>query len=151
LLSHDSFENLQLELKRLKDNSPPASGIGIDHPAYIPEDLMECKEKIRRLQERLSWSRQICFLSEIIQRDGRRKIKILEKENQLLKEKQEDLENALERTRNQLQTALGIKKSKSPKEESSEPRPSDKKKRKGDVLIVINRLLPLKPWALQLQ
>ncbi len=129
LLSQDSFENLQLELKRLKDNSPPASGIGIDHPGYIPEGLIECKEKIRRLQERLSWSRQICFLSEIIQRDGRRKIKILEKENQRLKEKLEELKSEVERTRNQLQTALGLKKSKSPKKEPSFPQPLHKKKR----------------------
>ena len=109
LLSDESWRNLLAEIKRVKQDSPPASGLGIDHPHYIPCTFDECLQKIEKLQQRYNWSRQLGFFFEISERDARRRLAQLDKENQLLKEQNDELKNELNRARHQLQTLLGVK------------------------------------------
>ena len=47
VLSEESCRCLRVELERLKENAPLASSLGIDHLAYVPNNLEECKEKKR--------------------------------------------------------------------------------------------------------
>lgn len=120
VLSEESYRNLQSERKGLKENAPSASGIGIDSPAYIPSTLAECKEKIRRLQERLGHFRQLCLLSELGERDIRRRYILLEKENKKLQEENERLRHDLKKAYNRIQEMLGLKKTSKGKEEEEE-------------------------------
>lgn len=133
LLSAESFHNIQAEIKRLKNDSPPASGLGIDHPHYIPRTLDECQQKIQTLQQRYNWSRRLGFLIEISERDTQRRVRQLSKENQLLKEQNNELKNELIRARNQLQTVLGFKKrkSKNTADTQDDKKPSAQKKKRG--------------------
>ncbi|MCP4266612.1 MAG: hypothetical protein GY777_13765 [Candidatus Brocadiaceae bacterium] len=62
VLSKESYQSLRTELDRLKENAPLASGSGLNHLAYEPNNLEECKEKIKMLQERLQWSDACGFL-----------------------------------------------------------------------------------------
>ncbi len=41
VLSAESYQSLRTELDRLKENAPPASGSGLDHLAYVPNNLEE--------------------------------------------------------------------------------------------------------------
>jgi hypothetical protein len=84
VLSEESYQNLRKELDRLKENAPPASGSGVNHLAYVPENLEECKEKIKRLQGRLQWTRQACFIYEICERQARVRNVQLEKKNRAM-------------------------------------------------------------------
>lgn len=129
LLSEQSYRNIQSEIIGLKKEAPSASGLGIDNFQYIPQTLDECRQQVRRLQERLNWSRRLCFLSEISEHDARRKIRILKKENQKLREENEALKNEVKRAYNQLHTALGLKKDKPKKAENPDKRALPKKKR----------------------
>jgi hypothetical protein len=133
LLSDESFRNLQAEIKRLKNDSPPASGLGIDHPHYIPRSLDECLLKIEHLQQRYNWSRRLGFLIEISERDAHRRLRELSKENQLLKEQNDELKNELIRARHQLQTLLGFKKrkSKNAADTDKDKTPSTQTKKRG--------------------
>jgi transposase len=116
VLSEESYHTLLKELKGLKRDAPCASGIGIIHLHSLPTTFEECQEKVRLLRERLDWTRQVCFLFEILERDTRRKNRQLKKENQQLKEANEELSNEVKRAREQLKTVLGVKKSKKRKD-----------------------------------
>ena len=132
LLSDESWRNLKAEIDRLKKNSPPASGLGVDHPHYIPRTFEESLQKIENLQQRYNWSRQLGFFIEISERDAKRRLRQLAEENQLLKEQNDELKNELIRARHQLQTLLGIKKRKSKKAadtDKNKSAPKQKKKR----------------------
>ena len=95
LLSEESYCRLQLEIKRMKQDAPPASGTGINHIQYVPQNLTECQKQVRRLQERLNWRRQLCFLYEVVERKARQKIVILERESQKLREENKELKEEL--------------------------------------------------------
>ena len=145
LLSEESFRNLQTEIKRLKKDSPPASGLGIDHPHYIPRTLDECEHKIEKLQQRYTWSRRLGFLIEISERDAQRRLRKLSKENQLLKEQNDELKNELIRARHQLQTLLGFKKRKSKKaaDTDQDKTSSTQTKKRGAPLGHIGKTRPI--------
>jgi hypothetical protein len=145
LLSDESFRNLQVQIKGLKQDAPPASGLGVDHPHYIPRSLAEYQQKIEKLQQRYNWSRRLGFLIEVSERDAHRRLRQLSKENQLLKEQNEELKNQLIRARNQLQTVLGFKKRKS---KNTADTPKDKKssaqtKKRGAPLGHIGKTRPI--------
>ena len=128
VLSDESYNSLQEELKRLKDNAPPVSGIGIDHHGYIPEGLEECKEKIKRLNDRLSHTKQVCFFLEILEREARRKMLVFESENLKLKEENRTLQEDIKRAYNQIQETLGVKKDKAGKKKEKEKESSGKRR-----------------------
>ncbi len=145
LLSAESLRNLQAEIKRLKKDSPPAAGLGINHPHYIPRTLDECLQKFEHLQQRFNWSRKLGFLIEIAERDAQRRLRQLCKENQLLKEKNDDLKNELTRARHQLQSLLGVKKRKpkKPADTDNEKAPSTQAKKRGAPLGHIGKTRPI--------
>ena len=145
LLSDESFGNLQAEIKRLKNNSPPASGLGIDHPHYSPRTFDECLQKIEKLQQRYNWSRQLGFFIELSERDAKRRLRQLSKENQLLKAQNDELKNELIRARYQLQTLLGVKKRKSKKaaDIDKDQSPSTQPKKRGAPLGHIGKTRPI--------
>ncbi len=132
-LSEESYQSLRKELERLKENAPPASGSGVNHLAYVPDNLEECKEKIRKLQERLQWTRQTCFLYEICERQTRKRNEQLEKKNKELTEENNTLREDIKRAYNQIQEILGVKstkdcKGKDKNNEDEEKKPSEKKR-----------------------
>ncbi len=145
LLSDESFGNLQAEIKRLKNNSPPASGLGIDHPHYSPRTFDECLQKIEKLQQRYNWSRQLGFFIELSERDAKRRLRQLSKENQLLKAQNDELKNELIRARHQLQTLLGVKKRKSKKaaDTDKDKTPSTQTKKRGAPIGHIGKTRPI--------
>lgn len=145
LLSDDSFRNLQAEIKRLKKDPPPASGLGIDHPHYIPRTLDQCLQTIENLQQRYNWSRQLGFFIEIAERDAQRRLRQLNKENQLLKEQNNELKNELIRARHQLQTLLGVKNRKSKKaaDIDKDKTPSTQTKKRGAPIGHIGKTRPI--------
>ena len=145
LLSDESFSNLQAEIKRLKKDPPPGSGLGIEHPHYIPRTLDECQQKIERLQQRYNWSRRLGFLIEISERDAQRRLRELSKENQLLKAQNDELKNELMRTRHQLQSLLGVKNRKSKKAVNTdeEQMAATKTKKRGAPLGHIGKTRPI--------
>ena len=112
VLSEGSYQSLRTELDRLKENAPPASGSGLDHLAYVPDNLEECKEKIKRLQERLQWIGQVCFLYEICERQARKKTRQLEKSNKELIEENNTLRKDAKRAYKRIQEILGVKNTK---------------------------------------
>ncbi len=126
LLSKESYDNLQKELKRRRESAPSFSGLGIDHPGYIPTTLEEYKTKVTKLQERLAHISTLCFFYEILEREARRENKHLVTENKNLKEENKTLRDEIKRAYNQIQSTLGLKPSK-PKEQTA---PNNKKKRK---------------------
>ena len=133
VLSEDSYQSLRKELDRLKENAPPASGSGVNHLAYVPDNLEECKEKVKRLQERLQWTRQACFIYEICERQTRRRNEQLEKKNKELTEENNTLREDIKRAYNQIQEILGIKstkdcKGKEKNNEDKEKKPSVKRR-----------------------
>lgn len=128
VLSDESYQSLRKELDRLKENAPAASGSGIDHLAYVPEDLEECKEKIRRLQERLSWTRQVCCLYEIRERQVRRWNEYLEKKNKALTEENTILREDIKRAYHQIQETLGVRNTKDRKNKEKEKEPSGRRR-----------------------
>ncbi len=133
VLSEDSYQSLRKELDRLKENAPPASGSGVNHLAYVPDNLEECKEKVKRLQERLQWTRQACFIYEICERQTRRRNEQLEKKNKELTEENNTLRKDIKRAYNQIQEILGIKsakdcKGKDKNNEEEEETPSGKRR-----------------------
>ncbi len=144
-LSNESFRNLQAQIKRLKKDSPPASGLGIDHPHYIPRTFDECQHKIETLQQRYNWSRRLGFLIEISEREAKRRLRELSKENQLLKEQNDDLKNELIRARHQLQTLLGVKKRKSrfAADTDGDKTPSAQPKKRGAPLGHTGKTRPI--------
>lgn len=126
VLSEESYQSLRKELDRFKENAPPASGSGVDHLAYVPNNLEECKEKIKRLQERLRWTGQVCFLYEICQRQVRRRNEQLEKNNKELTEENETLREDIKRAYNRIQETLGVKDTEDRTEKDKEKKPSGK-------------------------
>ena len=66
LLSKESYDNLQMELKWQREMAPSFSGLGIDHPGDIPTTLEEYKTKVTKLQERLAHISRLCFFYEIL-------------------------------------------------------------------------------------
>lgn len=126
VLSEESYQGLRKELDRLKENAPAASGSEIDHLAYIPVDLEKCKEKIRKLQERLNWTRQVCFLYEISERQVRRRNEYLEKKNKELTEENTTLREDIKRAYHQIQETLGVRNTKDRKKKDKEKEPSGK-------------------------
>jgi transposase len=128
VLSEESYQSLRKELDRLKENAPPASGPGVDHLAYVPGDLEECKEKVRRLQKRLRWTGQVCFLYEICERQVRRRNEYLEKKNKELTEENETLREDIKRAYNRIQETLGVKDTKDHTEKDKEKKPSGKRR-----------------------
>jgi hypothetical protein len=145
LLSDESFGNLQSQIKGLKKDAPPASGLGIDHLHYIPHTLSECQQKIKNLQQRYNWSRHLGFLIEISQRDAQRRLRQLTKENQQLKAHNEELKNEISRVRNQLQTVLGFKKrkSKNAAQTDKDKKPSARSKKTGAPRGHIGKTRPI--------
>ncbi|GAX61197.1 hypothetical protein SCALIN_C18_0016 [Candidatus Scalindua japonica] len=120
-------------MERLKENVPPASGSGVNHLAYVPDNLEECKEKIKKLQERLQWTRQVCFLYEICERQARVRNVQLEKKNKELTEENNTLREDIKRAYNQIQEILGVKntkdcKGKDKNNEDEEKKPSGKRR-----------------------
>jgi hypothetical protein len=131
VLSEESYQNLRKELDRLKENAPPASGSGVNHLAYVPENLEECKEKIKRLQGRLQWTRQACFIYEICERQARVRNVQLEKKNKELIEENNTLREDIKRAYNQIQEILGVKKERKEKDKNNEDKeenPSGKRR-----------------------
>ncbi len=126
VLSEESYQSLRTELDRLKENAQPASGSGLDHLAYVPNNLEECKEKIKRLQDRLQWTRQACFLYEICERQARRKNEQLEKRNKELIDENNTLRKDAKRAYKRIQEILGIKKTKERTDKDNKDK--DKKK-----------------------
>lgn len=145
LLSDESWRNLQAEIKRLKKDSPPGSGLGIDHPHYIPRTLDDCLQKIEKLQQRYHWCRQLGFLIEISERDAQRRLQQLNNENQMLKAQNKELKNELSRARHQLQSLLGVKKRKSKKAVNTDEdqMPSRQTKKRGAPLGHIGKTRPI--------
>ncbi|MCP4264045.1 MAG: IS66 family transposase [Candidatus Brocadiaceae bacterium] len=132
VLSEESYQGLREELERLKENAPPASGSGVNHLAYVPGNLEECKEKIKRLQERLQWVGQVCFLYEICERQTRRRNEQLEKKNKELTEENNTLREDVKRAYNQIQEILGVKNTKNHKEKNKNKEDKEKEpSRKG--------------------
>ena len=129
----------------MKIDSPPASGLGIDHPNYIPRTFDECLQKIEHLQQRYNWSRQLGFLIEIAESDAQRRLRKLSNENQQLKEQNDDLKNELIRARHQLQTLLGVKKRKSKyaADTDKDKTPSAQPKKRGAPLGHIGKTRPI--------
>lgn len=133
VLSEESYQSLRKELDGIKENAPPASGSGVNHLAYVPDNLEECKEKVKRLQERLQWTRQACFIYEICERQARRRNVQLEKKNKELTEENNTLREDIKRAYNQIQEILGIKRTKDCKgkdknNEDEEKKPSGKRR-----------------------
>jgi transposase len=145
LLSDESFSNLQAEISRLKKDSPPGSGLGINHPHYIPRTLDQCQQKIESLQQRYNWSRRLGFLIEISERDAQRRLRQLCKENQQLKEQNDELKNEILRTRQQLQSLLGVKKRKPKKAVNTDKdqMPATQTKKRGAPLGHIGKTRPI--------
>ncbi len=133
VLSEESYQSLGKELDRLKEDAPPGSGCGVDHLAYVPNNLEECKEKVKRLLDRLQWTRQVCFLYEICERQVRGRNDQLEKKNKELIEENNTLREDIKRAYNQIQEILGVKNTKERKEkdknnEDKEKNPSGKRR-----------------------
>ena len=143
LLSEESYNNLCSEIKRLKINAPPASGIGVDHIHYVPGTIKECQEQVKRLQGRMKWNLRLCFLYEITQRDAQRRIRVLEKENQQLKDETKLLKDELKRAHGQLHTVLGIKKSQPQAKEHPDNLTPPKGKKRGAPVGHIGRTRPI--------
>ncbi|UCD79314.1 MAG: transposase [Desulfobacterales bacterium] len=145
LLSDESFRNLQAQIKRLKKDSPPVSGLGIDHPHYIPRTVDECLQKMQRLPQRYNWSRQLGFFIEISERDAQRRLRQLNKENQLLKMQNDELKNELISARHQLQTLLGVKKRKSKKsaDTDKDKTPSTQSSKRGAPVGHMGKTRPI--------
>ncbi len=133
VLSEESYQCLRSELDRLKENAPPTSGSGVNHLAYIPENLEECKGKVKRLLERLQWTRQVCFIYEICERETQRRNVQLEKRNKELTEENNTLREDIKRAYNKIQEILGVKttkdhKAKDKNNEDKEEKPLGKKR-----------------------
>jgi len=131
VLSEESYQSLSKELDRLKESAPPASGSGMDHLAYIPDNFEECKEKVKRLLDRLQWTRQVCFIYEICERQARGRNGQLEKKNKELTEVNNTLREDIKRAYNQIQEALGIKITKDRKEKNTEKEKISPEKKRG--------------------
>jgi len=147
VLSEDSYQSLRRELDRLKENAPPASGSGVNHLAYIPDNVEECLEKVKRLLERLQWTRQACFLYEICERQTRRRNEQLEKKNKELTEENNTLRKNIKRAYNQIQEILGIKRAKDYKGKDQKNNKEKKKapsgKRRGAPIGHTGRTRPV--------
>ncbi len=146
VLSEESYQSLRKELESLKENAPSASGTGVNHPAYVPGNLEECKEKIKKLQERLQWIGQVCFLYEICERQTRTKNEQLEKKNKELTEENNTLREDIKRAYNQIQEILGVKNTKDRKEKDKNNKDEEKKpsrKRRGAPIGHTGRTRPI--------
>ncbi len=145
ILSNDSYLSIQAEIKKQKASRPQASGIGIDHLAFIPRTLSECVQKIKNLLKQLAYFRQYCFLLELSERGTKQELKKTLRENQKLKVQVSELEDDLLRTRNQLHSAFGLKKKsgKIDKKELNEVPPKKKIKKRGAPTGHIGRTRPI--------
>lgn len=145
ILSNDSYLNIQAEIKKQKASKPQASGIGVDHLAYIPRTLSECVQKVKNLLKQLAYFRQYCFLLEISERGAKQELKKALRENQKLTVQVGTLEDDLLRVRNQLHSAFGLKKKSGGigKKELNEAPPKRKTKRRGAPIGHIGRTRPI--------
>lgn len=132
VISDTSLQKIKTALSELKKQAPSLDGDACQPIHTIPDRLDVCQNKIHRLLSRLSWLRSTAYMQGIMLS----RYKHHEKENEILKEENKQLQKKLTKSKKQIQQLLGVKekpedtnKENSEKEEKTETDNTPSKKR----------------------